>query len=201
MLWRARTSVVRVSDSNIYDHALCILLEGCAKYFVCLEESGGPPLSNAAAWALACTGNIDLEWLYHFLHDYAFMYWEMRQCVRSNDSAGIDLIWRECVSFMHTGASHKTQYAPMAILRIFWSNALHPHLAEIYHRNRTVSLMGLPGSNTGWDHPIEKENLMISTNVTRPNFERIDKYVADLNFCGPGLKRFSSQTGDGRLRG
>ena len=73
--------------------------------------------------------------------------------VRSNDSATIDLIWREAVSFMHTDESHKTQYAPMAIMRIFLSEALSPELAAVYHRHRTISLIGLPGCNVGWDMP------------------------------------------------
>ena len=86
---------------------------------------------------------------------------------------------------MHGDVGHKTQYAPMAILRIFWSEALHPVLAEVYHRNRTVSLLGLEGSNVGWDMPIEKENLMISNNVVRASFDAIRKYVRELNFLGP----------------
>lgn len=79
-----------------------------------------PPLSNATMLDKHCSKNIDLEWLFHFLLDFGFMYWEMRQAVRSNCSHTIDLIWRECVS----------QYAPMAILRIFWSEAQHPALAR-----------------------------------------------------------------------
>eukprot|EP00966_Prymnesium_polylepis_P009466 218399-Prymnesium_polylepis.1 len=144
-----------------------------------------PPLSNSTAVLAACSANIDLEWLSHYLHDYAFMYWEMRQAVRGNDSKRIDMVWRECVSFMHTDESHKTQYAPMAILRIFWSEALSPALASIYHKNRTVSLHCFSGSNVGWDMPIEKENLMISNNVVRPSFDAIKKYVRQLNFLSP----------------
>lgn len=107
------------------------------------------------------------------------------QSVQSNSSAEIDLIWRECVSFMHTSEANKTQYAPMAIMRILWSEALHPLLARVYHANRTISLIGLPGSNVGWDMPIEKENLMISSNIIRPIFERLAHYVRQLNFLGP----------------
>jgi hypothetical protein len=104
--------------------------------------------------------------------------------VRSNDSATIDLIWREAVSFMHTDESHKTQYAPMAIMRIFWSEALSPELAAVYHRHRTISLIGLPGCNVGWDMPIEKENLACRS-LVRPTRDRISKFVRELNFLGP----------------
>eukprot|EP00966_Prymnesium_polylepis_P089685 2076723-Prymnesium_polylepis.1 len=69
----------------------------------------------------------------------------------------------------------------MAILRIFWAEALHPALANVYHRNRTISLLGLAGSNVGWDMPIEKETLMISNNVARASFDAIRKYIQRLN--------------------
>ena len=139
----------------------------------------------------ACAINIDLEWLAHFLADYGFLYWDMRQSIRGNKSSVIDLVWRECISFMHTDESHKTQYAPMAIMRIFWSQALSPELATIYHRHRTISTLGLPGSNVGWDMPIEKENLSLA-GLARPTRERITKHVEELNFLGPvsrGLER------------
>eukprot|EP00965_Chrysotila_dentata_P067404 2230617-Pleurochrysis_carterae.AAC.1 len=61
----------------------------------------------------------------------------------------------------------------MAILRVFWGEALHPALARVYHRSRTLSFLGLPGSNVGYDMPIEKENLAISTNVTNASRESI----------------------------
>eukprot|EP00965_Chrysotila_dentata_P158395 5231702-Pleurochrysis_carterae.AAC.1 len=61
----------------------------------------------------------------------------------------------------------------MAILRVFWGQAMHPALAQVCHRNRTISLLGLPGSNFGYDMPIEKENLAISTGVTNASRESI----------------------------
>ena len=152
--------------------------------FIELEASGGPPLALLVPFMAACAVNIDLEWLSRFLQDFGFMYWDMRQSVRSNDSATIDLIWREAVSFMHTDESHKTQYAPMAIMRIFWSEALSPELAAVYHRHRTISLIGLPGCNVGWDMPIEKENLACRS-LVRPTRDRISKFVRELNFLGP----------------
>jgi hypothetical protein len=143
------------------------------------------------AFLAACSVNIDLEWLSHFLYDYGFMFWDMRQGVRGNMSQRLDLIWRECISFMHTDESHKTQYAPMAIMRIFWSEALSPELAAIYHSHRTIPLSGLPGSNVGWDMPIEKENLACR-GLARPSRERLTQYIRRLNFLGPvsrGLER------------
>ena len=173
-----------VSDFNDYDFAMCILIEGVAQYFIELEASGGPTLALLIPFMASCAVNVDLEWLSHFLCDFGFMYWDMRQSVRGNESATIDLIWREAVSFMHIDESHKTQYAPMAIMRIFWSRALSPELSAIYHRHRTISLIGLPGCNVGWDMPIEKENLACA-GVVRPTRDRISKFIAELNFLGP----------------
>ena len=180
-----------VSDFNDYDFAMCILIEGITQYFIVLEASGGPPLASGLAFLTVCNLNIDLAWLSHFIYDFGFMYWDLRQSVRSNNSARIDLIWREAVSFMHIDESHKTQYAPMAIMRIFWSEALSPVLSTIYHRHRTISLLGIPGSNVGWDMPIEKENLACE-GLIRPSEERLKKFIEELNFLGPvsrGLER------------
>eukprot|EP00965_Chrysotila_dentata_P110653 3656084-Pleurochrysis_carterae.AAC.1 len=101
---------------------------------------------------------------------------------------------------MHTSESNKTQYAPMVILRIYWSEVLHPALAHIYHQNRTISLTGLPGSNVGYDMPIEKENLSISTHLERPSRERITRYTEELNFCGPVTRGMQKVLLAGRRR-
>eukprot|EP00965_Chrysotila_dentata_P026140 866544-Pleurochrysis_carterae.AAC.1 len=120
-----------VSKFNDYDHAMCILLEGVAKYFLAFVRAGDGmlPLHNATLMARMCEKNIDLCCLFHVLHGFASLYWEMRQSRRSNQSQAIDLIWRECVAFMLTN-SHKTQYAPMAILRVFWEEAMYLALAQ-----------------------------------------------------------------------
>jgi hypothetical protein len=80
-----------VSDFNNYDFGLCILIEGIAKYFIHLEQSGGPPLALMVPFMAVCAVNIDLEWLSHFLLDFGFLYWDMRQSVRGNESKKIDL--------------------------------------------------------------------------------------------------------------
>ena len=175
-----------VSSFNDHDHGMCILIEGITKYLQLLEAGGGGPcpLRMMPQLLQAVAINVDLAWLTHFLSDFGFLYWDMRQCVRGNRSADIDLIWRECVAFMHTDLSHKTQYAPMAICRIFWAEAMNPWLARIYHQHRTISLLGLPGSNVGYDMPIEKENLALRS-VVRPSKERYNKFAEELNFLGP----------------
>ena len=174
-----------VAAFNDYDHAICILIEGVAKYLILLDAGGGgPDLDDMDAVLGFCQHNTDLAWLSYFLADFGYLYWYFRQSIRSNDSETIDLTWRECISFMHTSESNKTQYAPMAILRVYWSQALAPPLAAVYHKNRTLSMLGLEGSNIGWDMWQEKGNYAISTNVVRPSHERIAKFMHELNFTG-----------------
>eukprot|EP00965_Chrysotila_dentata_P046256 1537547-Pleurochrysis_carterae.AAC.1 len=61
----------------------------------------------------------------------------------------------------------------MTILRVFGGEALHPALSQVYHRNRTISLSGLPGLNVGYGMPIERENSAVSSNVTNASRESI----------------------------
>lgn len=175
-----------MEDYNDYDHGMAILIEGVTKYFLLLDSRGGSPcpLWMSSVFLDRVNVNNDLRWLAHFLHDFGFLYWELRQSVRSNDSEQIDMIWRECVPFLHTKLAHKVHYAHMAVMRIYWAEAMNPTLARVYHQHRSISLLGLKGSNCGWDMPIEKLNLMLR-NVQRPSKERYEKYVEELNFLGP----------------
>ena len=132
----------------------------------------------------AVAGNNDFEWLVHFLSDFGYLYWGMRTAIRGNDGDYIDLVWRECVSFMNTELSNKNNYAPLALMRTFWSAALNPLLARVLKRNRTISLIGMRGSNTVYDMITEKENWMVAANVVRPSFEAVEKYVSQLNVTG-----------------
>ena len=68
-----------VSDFNDYDHAISILIEGVAQYFIHLEQSGMPTLRRPTMLGTAFSRNIDLEWLYHFLMDYGFLYRDLRR--------------------------------------------------------------------------------------------------------------------------
>ena len=174
-----------VASFNDYDHGICILIEGVAQYFLHLDKSGGgPDIEDMGPFLAECTINNDLQWLSRFLADFGFLYWYLRQAIRSNDSATIDLTWRESISFMHTTLANKTQYAPMAVMRVFWAEALCPTLAQVYHKNRTLSMLGLRGSNVGYDMWQEKGNLFISQNVIRPSQERIAAFLHELNFTG-----------------
>ena len=101
----------------------------------------------------------------HFLDDVGFLTVQFMQSVRSNDSATIDLLWREFYGLAHNSVANKTNYCPMAILRVYWGMCLVEPLNALYHRIRTIPSGTHPGTNTGWDMPIECLNGAIRTHV------------------------------------
>eukprot|EP00965_Chrysotila_dentata_P167952 5545661-Pleurochrysis_carterae.AAC.1 len=54
----------------------------------------------------------------------------------------------------------------MAIQRIFWSDALDPALANLYHSMRSIPMSGREGSMVEWDCVIEWLNAAISDGVS-----------------------------------
>ena len=66
----------------------------------------------------------------------------------------------------------------MAVMRVFWSEAMHPHLKELYTNLRTIPMTQNEGSRVGWDMPCEWLNLAITQGVRyQVSEERIAKFV------------------------
>ena len=92
----------------------------------------------------------------HWLYDGAFLCLQWKREVRGGGGK-LDLLWREFVGLARTDAAHKTQYAPMAVLRVFWGKATVKPLNDLYHSIRTlpmgkrpqVSLQRYTKCNTG----------------------------------------------------
>ena len=86
------------------------------------------------------------------------------------------MLWREFYSIGRTGTANKTNYVPMAIMRVFWGLALEPNLRELYH-----SLRAIPMSKkgyVGWDTPIEWLNGAITEMVpSKVSEERISRAI------------------------
>eukprot|EP00965_Chrysotila_dentata_P082193 2712545-Pleurochrysis_carterae.AAC.1 len=78
----------------------------------------------------AFQSNVDLAWLSQFFYDYVYMVLDFMQSVRSGDGKRLDLLWRELFASGRESAANKTNYLPMAIMRMFWADALHPELAK-----------------------------------------------------------------------
>ena len=126
---------------------------------------------------------MDLAWLVHWLYDGAFLVLQWKQSVRSNDSHTLDLLWREFLSLAKTSQAHKTHYAPMAVLRVFWGMAMTPKLSALYHSIRTLPMGEQPGTCVGWDHPCENLHRAITLGVSKfVSAERISRFIAQWPF-------------------
>lgn len=91
---------------------LFTLIRACSEYLnEIASTTGAEDIDFVPEFMSKCDRNVDLAWLVHFLYDYAFMYLDLRQSIRANDSEHIDLIWREFVPFCRLTRAHKTQYA------------------------------------------------------------------------------------------
>ena len=125
-----------------------------------------------------------------FLYLNAFKFRQMRDSVRTNDSATLDLIWRENLASARAAkkqnaageatSSGKTNYALMSVVVVYWGYALLEPLATAFHNTRTVRWVH---SHVGWDMVIEMLNLLVKqfvvANITH---DLIRKFIRRLNF-------------------
>ena len=72
----------------------------------------------------------------------------------------------------------------MAILCVFWGQALVPDLDALYHALHTVSSGGRTGDGVGWDWAIELLNHAIKSHVGyHVSEEQITNFVRDWPFA------------------
>ena len=158
-----------VSKFNVHRFFfLHVATRACTEYLVEIgSTAGADDLDDPVPILAKANRNVDLAWLVHFLYDAGFFMLDFVQSVRGNESRKIDLLWREFFASAHTDTAHKTQYVPMAILRVFWGMCLVPELDALYHEVRTAPTDSKhPGSNVGWDMLIEWLNSAIKSHVT-----------------------------------
>ena len=155
-----------VKDFNKIRFIMFVIVRACAEY--CLEISetpGATSIEDVAVFIRAAERNVDFAWVVHFLYDAGFLTVQFMQSVRSSDSAMLDLLWREFYGLAHNARANKTQYCPMAILRVYLGMCLVEPLNALYHRMRTIPSGSHPGTNTGWDMPFEALNGAIRAHV------------------------------------
>lgn len=156
-----------VSDYNVHRFFLLNILTPAAMEYI-VEISGSPgadDLDDPVPIMAKAKANVNFDWLVHFLHDCAFFTLDFLQSVRGNDSAKIDILWREFFSSAHTDTANKTQYTGMAIMRVFWGMGLVPDLDALYHAIRTIPSGEHLGCGVGWDWAIEMLNGAIKKHV------------------------------------
>ena len=115
-----------------------------------------------------------------FLYEFALPWLALRQAIRGNLSAVIDVMWR--VTYHWFSATGKTNYRIMSVVVTMVTCAMVPELGLLWIFMRTASLSGFPGRNVAWDWVCERFNRMskqaLGTNVTR---ERLQHYLPILN--------------------
>ena len=166
-----------VSVFNQHEHFLRICVRACAEYVVDISATGSD-YHTPAHFLLAADANLSFAYVCQFLYLYGFMYLQMRDAIRQNQSALLDLIW--CENLATARASGKSNYSVMSVIRIYWGIALREPLNSIYHSLRTLRWIH---THVGWDMFIEVLNCIIrsavSSNVTQ---DFLRKFISQLNF-------------------
>lgn len=142
---------------------LNVLTRACAEYLVFIAGTpGAETLDEPLGFLAKADANVNFAWVCHFLFDAGFFVLDFLQAVRANRSHTLDLLWREFFASAHSATANKTQYVPMAIMRVFWGMALTDELSALYHKIRT-----LPGGlgGIGWDMAVEMLNAAIKAHV------------------------------------
>ena len=175
-----------VEEHNAVQHFFGIVVRACSEYLVELSDDvGGMPFERVDAFIEAAERNIDLAHLVHFLYDGGFLVLEFKNAVRRNSTQTLNRDWREFVTLGRSVAGHKTLYAPMAVMRIYWSVALKAPLAELCDATQTLPLSKHGGArNVGADMPVENLNRSIKADVAESNrsMESITDYCKTADF-------------------
>ena len=145
---------------------LNVLTRACAQYINFVAKlPGAEDLGEPRAFMAKAEANRDFAWVCHFAFDAGFFVLDFLQSVRANDSKKLDILWREFFPSAHSGTANKTQYVPMAIMRVFWGQAMTADLDALYHKLRTIPMSDQYGSGVGWDMAIEMLNAAIKAHV------------------------------------
>ena len=168
-----------VKQFNVSLNFLWRITRAISEYFVMLSKSAfGPDLDMLHEFERAAELNSDFAWLFHFLYDFAYLVLDFKQSVRSGDGDALDILWREFFASGHCSSANKTQYVPMSVMRIFWSECAHPALNALYQSTRSVPMSDKEGAMVGYDCPIEWLNGAITAGVNaNVTLERIERFV------------------------
>ena len=146
---------------------LDVLTRACAQYINFVAKlPGAEELGEPRSFLAKAEVNRDFAWVCHFAFDAGFFVLDFLQSVRANDSKTLDVLWREFFPSAHSGTANKTQYVPIAIMRVFWGQAMTADLDMLYHKLRTIPMSDqYNGSGVGWDMAIEMLNAAIKAHV------------------------------------
>ena len=156
-----------------------ILVEAFAEYVVEISQSG-TDYHHVDQFLQDAEANLHFAYICYFLYLFGFKYLQMRAAIRKNDSATLDLIWRENLQSARTSLANKTNYSQMTISLIYWGWALVEPLQTAFHNTRTLRWLH---SHVGWDFPIEMVNNWVKgAVVAHITMDLIRKFIRRLNF-------------------
>ena len=168
-----------VTEFNEHEHFLRIMVEAFSEYVVEISLTGSD-YRNSDQFLQAAEANLSFAFICYFLYLFWFKYVQMRTAVRRNDSALLDMIWRENLATARTSLANKKNYSQMTIAVIYWGWALVEPLQTIFHNTRTLRWLR---THVGWDFIIEMLNCWIKAGVVAHITEsQIQKFIHSLNF-------------------
>ena len=179
--WLKQDPLVKHFNSHLF--FLYKLIRACSEYIVIiLRTPGAVGLDLFEYFQRAAERNIDFAWVFHFLNDFGFLLLDFKQSVRAGRSQNIDLLWAEFFALGHTSTANKTQYVPMAIMRVWWSEALNPRIAALYHSIRCIPMTMHQGSMVGWDFPCEHLNGSLTNAVHHATEDALERHLRTYSF-------------------
>ena len=166
-----------VSVFNKHEFFLRICIRACAEYVLDISKTGAD-YRLPSQFLQAAEANLSFSYICQFLYLYGFMFLQMRDAVRENNSPLLDLIW--CENLATARAAGKTNYGIMSVVRVYWGVAIREPLAALYHAFRSLRWVH---THVGWDMFIEVLNGIIrgsvAVNITQ---DSLRKFISELNF-------------------
>lgn len=115
-----------------------------------------------------------------FLYHFALPWLALRQAIRSNNAAVINVMWR--LTYHWFAVTGKTNYRIMAVTVTYFVCAMRPELLVVWTLMRTASLCGYAGHNVAWDFVVERFNRMAKQALgQRVSRDRLLYFIPILN--------------------
>ena len=180
-----------MTEFNATEHFdVRVLGRACIEYVFEISQTGASVYAVAQFLEYA-ERNVSFAIVVHYLHDFIFHYIQFRNSVRENNSAALDLSWREALPGLRS--FNKYIYAQMAVNVVYWGTCLREPLAQFWRNTRTLRLVD---THCGYDMFAEKYNLAISKHIeSHITFDRIDEFGDEYSFTSTVDDNLSSLTG------
>ena len=185
--WMMKQDDLLVSQWNAARFEMTKMLRAHTEFFDELSRTpGAPDLSRPSDWQEQAAENIDFQWAFSFVYDFAFLWLDIMQSRRAKRMGKLVTAMCEFLPFGRTMEANKTNYGFMTVMFVYFNQALHPLLQRLYHQVQTLptgSRSEQPGSEVGLDWFAEQLNDFLKQDVTdHISRDLIDKRIQDHEF-------------------